>query len=186
MKEVEAVKSRDTIKLISYLLKRHYGQQMADVWEIGLNLALRISDLLATRFSDIRGDKLCITEQKTGKQAKILLNDKTKSLIEAIRQRHPDHVYLFQSHRSHQVQRTEPKPLSRRAVTKAFAFVGEDIQLALGTHSMRKTRGYHLYQSCKDISRVMHMLRHQSEAVTLRYIGLTQQQVDNDFAQLEI
>ena len=69
MKEVEAVKSRDTIKLISYLLERHFGQQMADVWNIGLNLALRISDLLAIRFSDIQGDRLSIIEQKTGKRA---------------------------------------------------------------------------------------------------------------------
>ena len=38
MNEVEAVKNRDTIKLISYLLERHFGEQMADVWNIGLNL----------------------------------------------------------------------------------------------------------------------------------------------------
>ena len=47
MAEVEAVKEPDKIKLISYLLKRHFGQQLADIWEVGLNLALRISDLLA-------------------------------------------------------------------------------------------------------------------------------------------
>jgi integrase len=84
------------------------------------------------------------------------------------------------------MQHAAPKPLGRRAVAKAFAFVGEDIKLALGTHSMRKTRGYHLYQSCKDIGRVMRMLRHGSEAVTLRYIGITQQQIDKDFVELEI
>ncbi|TVP12297.1 site-specific integrase [Shewanella sp. KCT] len=186
MKEVEAVKSRDTIKLISYLLERHFGQQMADVWNIGLNLALRISDLLAIKFSDIQGDRLTIIEQKTGKTACIKLNDKTKALIDAIQARHPNHIYLFQSYRSQQMQHAAPRPLSRRAVTKAFAFVGEDIKVALGTHSMRKTRGYHLYQSCKDIGRVMRMLRHGSEAVTLRYIGITQQQIDNDFVELEI
>ncbi|MCE9679193.1 site-specific integrase [Shewanella sp. AS1] len=186
MKEVEAVKNRDTIKLISYLLQRHFGQQMADVWNIGLNLALRISDLLAIKFSDIQGDRLTIIEQKTGKPARIKLNDKTQALIEAIQKRHPNHIYLFQSHRSRQMQYAAPKPLSRRAVARAFAFVGEDIKLALGTHSMRKTRGYHLYQSCKDIGRVMRMLRHGSEAVTLRYIGITQQQIDRDFVELEI
>lgn len=188
MNEVEAVKNRDTIKLISYLLERHFGQQMADVWNIGLNLALRISDLLAIKFSDIDGDRLTIIEQKTGKRASIKLNPKTLALIEAIQQRHPEHIYLFQSHRSSQAKdRQAPaKPLTRRAVAKAFAFVGDDIKLALGTHSMRKTRGYHLYQACKDIGRVMRMLRHQSEAVTLRYIGITQQQIDKDFVELEI
>ena len=42
MAEVQAVKDLDTVKLISYLLKRTYGQQIADVWDVGLNLALRI------------------------------------------------------------------------------------------------------------------------------------------------
>jgi hypothetical protein len=32
----------------------------------------------------------------------------------------------------------------------------------------------------------MKMLRHSSEAVTLRYIGITQEDVDRDFAELEL
>ncbi|WP_244904110.1 site-specific integrase [Salinivibrio kushneri] len=51
---------------------------------------------------------------------------------------------------------------------------------------MRKTRGYMLYQATKDIGRVMKMLRHTSEGITLRYIGITQEDVDNDFIALEI
>ncbi|MGL5470642.1 MAG: tyrosine-type recombinase/integrase, partial [Shewanella sp.] len=151
------MRDQDTVKLISYLLERQFSQQLADVWNIGLNLALRISDLLSIKFSDIQGDRLIIKESKTGKIANIKLNPKTLALIEAIHQRHPEHIYLFQSHRSSQAKdRQAPaKPLTRRAVAKAFAFVGEDIKLALGTHSMRKTRGYHLYQACKDIGRVM-------------------------------
>lgn len=53
MAEVHAVKSLDKVKLISHLLERNYSQQVADVWNIGLNLALRISDLLSIRFSDV-------------------------------------------------------------------------------------------------------------------------------------
>jgi integrase len=71
-------------------------------------------------------------------------------------------------------------------VALAFQQVGEELKLALGTHSMRKTRGYFLYQSTKDIGRVMKMLRHSSEGVTLRYIGITQDDVDKDFVSLEI
>ncbi|WP_218997032.1 tyrosine-type recombinase/integrase [Shewanella algae] len=186
MKEVDAIKDHDTIKLISYLLERQCGEQMRDVWEIGLNLALRISDLLAIRFSDIEGDTLRIQERKTGKHARIVLNAKTRERIAAIRAAHPLHVYLFQSYRSPGAANRPPRPLTRRAVTKAFMLVGEELKLDLGTHSMRKTRGYWLYQQCKDLGRVMRMLRHQSEAVTLRYIGISQQQVDQDFLQLEI
>lgn len=186
MPEVQAVKSLDTVKLISHLLERTYSKQMSDVWNIGLNLALRISDLLSIKFDDIDNDRLLVKESKTGKLANIKLNEKTMVAIREIHTEHPDHVYLFQSYRNQQARKSPPKPLSRRAVTKAFSMIGEEVKIALGTHSMRKTRGYHLYQNTKDIARVMKMLRHSSEGVTLRYIGITQDDVDKDFVELEL
>lgn len=74
MPEVQAVKDQDTVKLIGYLLERQFNQQLADVWNIGLNLALRISDLLSIKFSDIHGDRFIFKKSKTGKIASIKLN----------------------------------------------------------------------------------------------------------------
>lgn len=186
MAEVQAVKDPETIRLVSHLLTRWHSQQMADVWNIGLNLALRISDLLSIKFSDIEEDRLILREQKTGKQARILLNPKALQIIHRIKQEHPSHIYLFQSFRNRQSLNRKPHPLTRRAVSKAFESVGNELRLSLGTHSMRKTRGYHLYKATNDIARVMKMLRHGSEAVTLRYIGITQDEVDRDFKELEL
>ena len=56
--EVQAVKDLDTVKLISHLLKRTYGQQIADVWDVGLNPALRISDLLSIKFEKHNDERL--------------------------------------------------------------------------------------------------------------------------------
>ena len=162
MAEVQAVKDDDTIRLVGHLLSIRCNPQMADVWHIGLNLALRISDLLSIRFEDIHGDRLIIRESKTGKLANIQLNTKAQQHIARLREQHPDHIYLFQSHRC------------------------QELNIALSTHSMRKTRGYFLYQSTKDIGRVMKMLRHTSEGVTLRYIGITQDEVDQDFVSIEL
>lgn len=186
MAEVEAIKNPDDIKLIGHLLERRCSRQMANVWRVGLNLALRISDLLAIKFSDIEGGRLMITEGKTNKRAEIKLNNKAQILINDIQLSHPNHIYLFQSYRSQHTINSLPHPISRRAVGNAFALVGEELGLKLGTHSMRKTRGFHLYKKTKDIARVMKMLRHSSEAVTLRYIGITQQEIDNDFINLEL
>tara|TARA_R110001583_G_scaffold194969_1_gene368019 strand:+ start:14106 stop:14666 length:561 start_codon:yes stop_codon:yes gene_type:complete len=186
MAEVEAVKQLDTINLISHLLERRCSKQMSDIWNIGLNLALRISDLLSIRFDDIKGDRLIVKESKTGKLANIKLNDKVLKNIRRIQQEHPMHIFVFQSYRNQQSINSMPKPLTRRAVAKAFALVGEELKIKLGTHSMRKTRGYLLYKSTKDIGRVMKMLRHGSEGVTLRYIGITQDNIDKDFSELEI
>ncbi|NAX49054.1 tyrosine-type recombinase/integrase [Photobacterium halotolerans] len=186
MAEVQAIKDNDTIRLIGHLLSIRYHPQMADVWHIGLNLALRISDLLSIRFSDITDDRLLIRERKTGKLANIQINNKALERINKIRKKHPNHIYLFQSYRCQQVKQKAAQPLSRRAVSMAFQQVGKELNIALGTHSMRKTRGYFLYQATKDIGRVMKMLRHSSEGATLRYIGITQDDVDNDFMSLEI
>lgn len=186
MAEVQAVKKIDTVNLITHLLEVRYSKQMSDIWQIGLNLALRISDLLSIQFTDIHDDRLCIKESKTGKIANIKLNKKAITLIKQIQQKYPMHQYLFQSYRNQQSINKPPKPLSRRSVAKAFSEVGEEVKVSLGTHSMRKTRGYLMYKSTNDIARVMKMLRHSSEGVTLRYIGITQDDVDRDFVELEI
>ena len=186
MAEVHAVKDMDTVKLISHLLEIRYSKQMADVWGIGLNLALRISDLLSIKFSDIKEDRLIIKESKTGKQANIKLNTKVRLMINQIQLDHPTHTYLFQSYRNQQAINSIPKPLSRRAVAKAFSDVGDEVKIKLGTHSMRKTRGFMMYKNTKDIAKVMNMLRHGSVGVTLRYIGITQSDIDQDFDKLEI
>lgn len=186
MAEVEAIKDLDKVRLISHLLEIRCSKQMADIWNIGLNLALRISDLLSIKFTDIRDGRLIIFEGKTGKRAEIKLNDKALMLINDIRLRHPMHIYLFQSYRSQQSLNIEARPLTRKAVSKAFKLVGDELSIRLGTHSMRKSRGYHLYKKTNDIARVMKMLRHSSEGVTLRYIGITQDVIDKDFVELEI
>lgn len=186
MSEVNAVKDADTIRLISHLLTVRVSKQMSDIWNIGINLALRISDLLSIQFSDIQGERLILRESKTGKVANIQLNSKAQILINDIKLRHPNHVYLFQSYRSRQTKKSKPKPLTRRAVCDAFRLVGEELNINLGTHSMRKTRGYMLYQKTQDLGRVMKMLRHSSESATLRYIGITQDEIDCDFKELEL
>jgi integrase len=100
MAEVEAIKDLDKVRLISHLLEVRHSKQMSDIWNIGLNLALRISDLLSIKFTDIRDGRLIVFEGKTGKRAEIKLNSKAQILIDDIQLRHENHKYLFQSYRS--------------------------------------------------------------------------------------
>lgn len=46
----------------------------------------------------------------------------------------------------------------------------------LGTHSMRKTGAYRVFQQTNNIALVMKLLNHSSEAQTLRYLGLDQEE----------
>ena len=177
MKEVEAVKNIESIKVISHLLAKHHAQHFADVWDLGINLALRISDLLKLKFADLDGTHIQVTESKTSKPRTIKLNDKAKEIIERRRSQYPNDVLLFQSHARNRDMK-EIKPVSRQAVGKAFGEVGEIIDLHLSTHSMRKTRGYHVYKQTNNLALVMKMLNHSSPKITLRYIGIDQEELD--------
>lgn len=39
---------------------------------------------------------------------------------------------------------------------------------------MRKTFGYHYYKKTKDVALLMDLFNHSSQSVTLRYIGINQ------------
>jgi integrase len=188
MKEVQAIKDTYKINEVGELLEKHYSVQLKQLWSFGLNVALRISDLLATELTDIKKMdgkyRLQVTEKKTKKKANISLNDNAIAIFKKIKATYPDNKYLFQSMNSKAV--TTIKPLGRSYVSAALKEVGEMIDLHIGTHSMRKTRGYHLYKKTNDISKVMKCLRHSSEATTLAYIGITQESVDQDFEDLNL
>lgn len=183
MNEVHAVKDENVLNSIPVLLVKHHGQQMADVWSFGINMALRISDTLNIRYGDICDGRLRIVESKTGKVADIPLNSKALMIVESIMTKYPEGQYLFQSRSSRNLS-GRIKPLSRQSVSSAFKSVGDIVGVNIGTHSMRKTRGYFMYKKTNDIARVAAMLRHASTVVTMRYIGITQDDIDTDFNEL--
>jgi integrase len=180
MKEVEAVKKIEQVNAITFLLEKHHSSQFSDIWNLGINLALRITDLLSITKDQVNLERgtISIIEDKTNKSATIKLNHKALEIVTRLM---TNKVFLFES-TSRNVNTV--KHLSRQAVAQAFKSVGEIVGVHLGTHSMRKTRGYHLYKKTNDIASVMKMLRHSNQATTLKYIGITQEDIDNDFMEL--
>jgi integrase len=179
MNEVEAVKDSNDIGLVERTLLKFFGERERDIWVFGINTALRISDLLNIRFDDIEGDTLPLREAKTGKQRTIKLNEKALKIVE--RRRSLGDEYLFQAN-SRNVKTA--KPVSRQYAARALKDVGDHLGLNLSTHSMRKTRGYHLHKAGTSIELICKMLNHSSPAVTLRYIGITQEDIDQTYTDL--
>jgi integrase len=55
-----------------------------------------------------------------------------------------------------------------------------------GTHSMRKTWGYWAYKASKyNIALIMEMFNHSTQAMTLRYIGASQDEKDELYSIVE-
>jgi integrase len=75
MKSVDAA-SKTQIEMMHAVLNKKFGQLYADIWKVGVNLSLRISDLLALKYSDLNLEErsLKLVEAKTGKQKLIRLN----------------------------------------------------------------------------------------------------------------
>ncbi len=182
MNEVEAVKSKAEIENVERLFRKHYGDLYADLWRIGLNMAFRIGDLLEIEYSRINFQK-CeyrATEGKTGKRRIVTLNVKVCELIRKRRLQYPDDKFLFQVH-SNRSASLPAKAIDRSTVARAFKAIGDIVAIPLGTHSMRKSRGYVMYSDGVDIALIAKVLNHSCTSTTLVYIGITKQNVSDTY-----
>ncbi len=184
MNHTEAVKTRDEINTVSLLLQKYGGDLYRDIWKVGINVSLRISDLLAIRYSDLdlENRRLQLREMKTGKNKEIRLNDTVIKIIEKRRKQFPEDEFLFQVHSN----RATGKPVSRQMVARKFKEAGETLNIALSTHSMRKTRGYAMFSDGKPIEMISKVLNHSSPSVTMAYLGITKEEVMDTYDEYEL
>ena len=70
---------------------------------------------------------------------------------------------------------------SYRIIRDACREVGIDYKI--GTHTLRKTFGYHFYKKFDDIVLLQKIFNHSTPNTTLRYIGLEQEEIDEKYLQ---
>ncbi len=173
MNLVQPVRDKAKIEeMKTELLKTGYKNYM--LFLIGINTGLRISDILALAVSDVR-DKthITITEQKTGKNKRFRINENLKSEIDKYILNMNNDEYLFQS------QKGKNKPITRVQAYRILNKAGEKVGLGeIGTHTLRKTFGFHFYQKTKDVALLQELFNHSAPSVTLRYIGINQDIMD--------
>lgn len=142
-----------------------------------LNLGLRISDIITLKVSDLSGSHLMVTEKKTQKNNKIKINNTLKSSVTRYIDEHnlASDDYLFFS------RLRSKNHISTRQAQKDLKILGEELGLErFSTHSLRKTFGYFAYQQSEgNLPLLMQRFNHSSQSVTLRYIGITQDQLDD-------
>lgn len=157
------------------------------LFNFGLNTGLRISDILPIKVSDVMSEKLQfrehfdLVEMKTKKPKKIRLNDNVRKYIkEFIKEKNLTfNDYLFISRKGGHIQRIQAwKILSETANALGIEH--------FGTHSMRKTWGYWTYKASKyNIGLIMDVFNHSSQKITLRYIGISQDQKDELYSLVQ-
>lgn len=173
MNEVQAIKDKRHIADIKAVL----ADRDLLLFTVGINVGLRISDLLALKVGDLRNqDAVTITEGKTSKKRTFTLNDSVKDAVATlIPADASEDDFVFPS-------RKGAKPIGRvqayRILNAAIVRAGlDDVYTSFGAHSLRKTFGYFAYESGIDITLLMRVLNHSSARETLRYIGIEAEEV---------
>ena len=186
MNEVEAIKTETDIATIQTLLRKHAGNDFADIFKLGINVAFRITDLLSIQFNhiDLERREISIIESKTKKKRTVRLNDTALAIITRRRSQYPDDVYLFQSHSNR--GRALCQPLNRSSVARKFKEIGDIVGLRIGTHSMRKTRGYMLHKAGVSIEQICRVLNHSSPSVSMAYVGITHDDTMQTYSDFEL
>ena len=182
MKYVQPIRDKNKIEEIKSYLKQNGSRDLL-LFTMGINTGLRISDLLKLRVIDVRNKShVEIKEQKTAKTKRFPLLGNLQSMIEEYARGRLDNEYLFRSREG------ANKPITR---VMAYLIINEachkaEIIDSIGTHTLRKTFGYHHYQQFHDVAILQYLLNHSSPSITLRYIGITQDNVENTLQQFEL
>lgn len=188
------IKDKETLKAFKnyYLKKKNYRNYV--LIATGLNTALRISDILSLKWSDVYNfsngtfkSHIELYEQKTGKHSTVALNSAATGALRCLIEHLPFSAlyygkYIFAS------QKFENKPIGRtqayRIIKKAAVETG--LEEHISCHSLRKTFGYFAYKSGTDSVMLMEIYNHSSFLVTQRYLGIRQDERDAVFMQVNL
>lgn len=147
---------------------------------MGINTGLRVSDLIKLKVSDVREkDIFYILEGKTKKKRAInisMLRGEINRYIEGKN----DEQYLFKSQKGNKHITTTQV---YRILNDAADFLGRD---DIGTHTMRKTFGYHHYKRFKDVAILQEIFNHAAPSITKRYIGIRQDEINESLKDFRL
>lgn len=170
-------------KMKEELKKVPHGEIFYLIFEFGLNSGLRISDILRLKVNQVLDDYISIREQKTGKLKKFPVNKQLRVLLDNYIKKRKLKLsdFLLKSTRYWGLTN-----VNRSSVNRAFKRAAENAGITshVSTHTMRKTFGYHYYKQTKDIVLLQKIFNHSSTHITLRYIGMDQEEIDNAYMNL--
>lgn len=197
----EPIKSLDDIQHISQYLIQNGRYRDNLLFVAGINFGLRCGDLLKLKVGHILTedgtayrDKIVIREQKTKKIREAYLNDAicdaadlyfgSVGMVDL-------NDYLFKS----QCNRVKSKgtPMTVRSVERLLKEIINDecgLDVHASTHTLRKTFSYHILMNAPDRTRavefLMKILGHSSPSVTLAYAGITKEEIEQSYKNLNL
>ena len=174
MNYVQPIRDTELVNAISDYIKERFGFKYQVMYEIGINTGLRISDILSLQFWQVRGkEEIHIHETKTHKAKIVYINGRLAPILDKWCNQH---TARGDNARPLIYQKRRPtKPVSRMYAYRVLSQAAREFGLDnIGTHTLRKTYGYHYYKRTKDICILQKLFNHSDPGITMRYIGIIQ------------
>jgi len=182
MNFVEPIRDRKKIAQIKNLLRGQERFRDLLLFVVGINTALRISDLLELKvehFLDEQGhvrQRFWIKEKKRGKRQEVVINESIREILAKYLAAYPgigekQENFVFFNPKTNDYSH----PIKRGQGWKFTANICREVGLQgnFGTDSLRKTWGDRARMNGVDLALIMHKLNHNSIAYTKRYLGVT-------------
>lgn len=201
----EPIKSMADIERISKYLISHERYRDNMLFIVGINFGLRCSDLRELRFSNLINDNFVfkdtfpVFEKKTRNTRRrkrnryITINTAVVEAVTLYLSNTPSvrlSDYMFRSISNN--GGANNRPITVRAINMLFANLAKELDLSIkfSTHTLRKTFCYHqMVMSHNDPRKLMllqKMLGHSSPAQTLDYIGITGEEIEEAYKNLNL
>jgi integrase len=183
--KVQPITDKKSIQTIKKLLAGK-PRDLA-LFVIGINTNLRASDLVQLTAGQVRhctspGCEIEITEKKTGKVRRITLN---KAAVEAVQNLLKANCLsnndpLFKSQRG--------QALTVSSIHRLVKSWCRDIGLKgnYGSHTLRKTFGYHARQAGVSLPILVELFNHASQKQTMTYLGIQPEEIKDAYLALDI
>lgn len=187
MQFVEPIRDIKKVTQIKNILRWENNIRDLLLFELWINSALRISDLLTLKVKDLFDSNLCpndffdIKEKKTWKVNRITITPKVKETLKLYADSYPqtiqctDYFIFFQK---------KTFPLGIKAIWRKMSWlfmskICKDVWLKgnFGNHTLRKTWWYQARMNAIPLEIIQHKLNHSSLAVTQRYLGVTADEI---------
>lgn len=196
MKFVEPIRDIKKVTQIKNILRDSKKIRDLLLFELWINSALRISDLLGIQVKNLFDDKwninsfFDIKEDKTNKVNRITITPKVQETLKLYKDTYtfiidkPDYYVFFHSKRT-------PKGeihIDRKQAWKMIHHWCVDVWLKgnFGWHTLRKTWGYQARLNAIPLEIIQHKLNHSSLAVTQRYLGITADEIADACNKLDL
>lgn len=157
------------------LIKTKENPNLGLLIVVGINLGVRVENLLEFTFKDLRNDNVTIIEGKTGKKRSLIINENVSKALALF-----DGDYDGYAFKSQKGGVYSPQHVNR--LLKKY-FKGK-----VSSHSLRKSFGRRVWendhQSERSLIYLSELFNHSSITTTRIYLGIRQEELDNIYITL--